>query len=140
MAEAYAAFKSRSLEPEAAIEALQELVLAQPPLPDGSAAACVALVKACTLHAAHVLQNRKPPDEAAAAVLLTQAAEAAVRGALVYKSAQLLVRVERQRSGPGCCSGCCAACCGARWSGRRSREGAACRRGSACACRWPPCR
>lgn len=50
------------------------------------------LLQACTLQAVQVLQMRKPPDEDTAAALLTQAAEAAVRGVLLHKSAQLLVR------------------------------------------------
>lgn len=43
-------------------------------------AACVALVKVCSLQAAAALLQGPAPDEAAAAALLTLAAEAAVRG------------------------------------------------------------
>lgn len=44
VAEAYAAYKNGTLDTDAAIAALQELVLADPP-PESGAAACVALVK-----------------------------------------------------------------------------------------------
>ena len=47
-------------------------------------------LQASVLHAAAALL-RRPPNEAAAMELLIQAAEAAVRGALQFKSAQLLV-------------------------------------------------
>ena len=47
-------------------------------------------LQASVLHSAAALL-RRPPNEAAAVELLIQAAEAAVRGALQFKSAQLLV-------------------------------------------------
>ena len=70
--------------------------------------------QASLLHAAHVAGKEDGPEgEAAVADLLAQATEAAVHGALSYKSAQLLVGAQvgcqfsfRAESGPSwCCLG-----------------------------------